>query len=104
MTNSAAVPCADCRTGQRMWCARFATATASRAIFSKGKAQPIVAARREAIYRVKLEKPAVSSVQLGRWFNRHHSTIIFALARFQELTGAPALSMRRPTADTRRAA
>ena len=65
-------------------------------IFGKAKAQPIAAARREAIYRVKFEKPSVSSGQLGLWFNRDHSTIIFAIARFQELTGAPVLSMRRP--------
>ena len=34
--------------------------------------------------------------QLGLWFNRDHSTILFALVRFQELNGAPVLSMRRP--------
>ena len=65
-------------------------------IFSKAKSLPIAAARREAIYRVKFEKPSVSSGQLGLWFDRDHSTIIFALARFQELTGAPVLTMRRP--------
>ena len=66
-------------------------------IFSKAKALAIAAARREAIYRVKFEKPSVSSGQLGLWFGRDHSTIIFALARFQELTGAPVLTMRRPS-------
>jgi chromosomal replication initiation ATPase DnaA len=64
-------------------------------IFSKNKALPVAAARREAIYRVKFEKPSVSAGRLGQWFGRDHSTIIFALARFQELTGAPALTMRR---------
>ena len=54
-----------------------------------------MAARHEAIYRVKFEKPALSSGQLGLWFNRDHSSVLFALVRFQELTGAPVMSVRR---------
>ena len=70
-------------------------------IFGKAKAQPIAAARREAIYRVKFERPSVSSGQLGLRFNRDHSTILFALSRYQELYGAPVLTMRQPPSETR---
>ena len=67
-----------------------------RDIFGAARRRSIVAARHEAIYRVKFEKPSLSSGQLGLWFNRDHSSVLFALVRFQELTGAPVLSVRRP--------
>jgi chromosomal replication initiation ATPase DnaA len=70
-------------------------------IFGKSKAHSFAVARREAIYRVKIEKRSVSSGQLGLWFNRDHSTILFALARYQELYGAPVLTMRQPPSETR---
>jgi chromosomal replication initiation ATPase DnaA len=75
-----------------------------RAIIGKSQSKVIVAARREAIYRVKFEKPSVSSAQLGHWFDRDHSTILFALVRYQELYDAPVLSMKRSSAEARRAA
>lgn len=63
-------------------------------IMGPSKARVESTARREAIYLVKFEKPSVSSGQLGHWFDRDHSTIRCALARFEELHGAPILSMR----------
>ena len=73
-------------------------------IFGKAKTRLVAAARREAIYRVKFEKPSVSSGQLGHWFGRDHSTILFALARYQELYGAPVLSISGSALTHRRAA
>ena len=76
-----------------------------REIFSPIKTRLVVAARREAIYRLKFEKPTVSAAKLGRWFGRDHSTILHAIACYQELYGAPVLSKaRRHIADHRRAA
>lgn len=40
-----------------------------------------VAARYDAIETVKLLKPHLSSTQLGKFFNRDHTTILYALGR-----------------------
>ena len=63
-------------------------------IFSPTKTRLVVAARREAIYRLKFEKPTTSAAKLGRWFGRDHSTIMHALACYQELMAPP--SCRKP--------
>ena len=76
-----------------------------REIFSPIKTRLVVAARREAIYRLKFEKPTTSAAKLGRWFGRDHSTILHALACYQDLYGAPVLSnARRHMPDYRRTA
>ncbi|MER9768941.1 hypothetical protein NKJ09_23085 [Mesorhizobium sp. M0189] len=49
-------------------------------------------ARREAIYRIKVQKPALSSPQIGRWFDKNAATILYSLARHAEQTGAAKLS------------
>ena len=49
-------------------------------------------ARRAAIYAVKASRPEMSSVTIGKWFGRHHTSILFALAVHQHETGAPPLT------------
>lgn len=76
-----------------------------REIFSPNKTRLVVAARREAIYRLKFEKPSLSAAKLGRWFGRDHSTILHAIVCYQELYDAPVLyHSRRHMPDYRRAA
>src|SRR5262245_5107098 len=69
-----------------------------REIFGPSKQYPVAAARREAIYRVKAAKPQLSLKQMGAWFDRDHSSILNALARYQQLTGAPALTTTKRNA------
>lgn len=52
----------------------------------------VIAARREAIYRVKAEKPMLSSPRIAGWFGLDHTTILHSLARYSDTTGAPRLS------------
>ncbi|WP_292636864.1 hypothetical protein [Mesorhizobium sp.] len=49
-------------------------------------------ARREAIYRIKVQKPSLSSPQIGKWFDKNPATILYSLARHAEQTGAERLS------------
>ncbi|WP_165358297.1 helix-turn-helix domain-containing protein [Mesorhizobium sp. Pch-S] len=51
----------------------------------------VVAARNEAMYRVKERKPSLSSTQIGKWFGRDHTSVLFAIASYQEATGADPL-------------
>lgn len=52
----------------------------------------VVGARYEAVYEIKAAKPALSSVQIGRWFNRDHSSILYALAKHALANEVPPLS------------
>lgn len=45
--------------------------------------RPVVRARHEAIYRVKAAKPHLSAGRIGTWFHRDHTTILYALAKYQ---------------------
>lgn len=51
----------------------------------------VVAARNEAMYRIKERKPSLSSPQIGKWFGRDHTSVLFAIASYQEATGADPL-------------
>ena len=50
-----------------------------------------VQARNEVIYLIKDRKPVLSSTQLGKWFNRDHVSILYALASHASRTGLPQL-------------
>lgn len=60
-------------------------------IASDARFQRVVKARREIIYRIKETKPILSTPQLGRWFNRDHTSILHSIAMHQEQCGAPRL-------------
>lgn len=49
-------------------------------------------ARREAIYKIKVKKPSLSSPQIGKWFDKNPVTILYSLARHSHETGAPRVS------------
>lgn len=51
-----------------------------------------VKARNEAIYRIKRTQPTLSAPQLGRWFDRDHTSILHSLAHHSEQTGEPRLT------------
>lgn len=52
---------------------------------------PVVAARNEAIYLIKARKPILSSSRLGQWFDRDHTSCLYALASHAQASGLPAL-------------
>lgn len=41
----------------------------------------VVDARHEAIYEIKRAKPALSSTQIGKWFGRDHTSVLYGMAR-----------------------
>jgi hypothetical protein len=56
------------------------------------RSRKVVRARNEAIYLVKARKPGLSSPQMGRWFNRDHVSILYALASYSEANRLPKLA------------
>jgi chromosomal replication initiation ATPase DnaA len=60
-------------------------------IASNNRVHAVVWARTEAMYRIKATKPALSSTQLGAWFDRDHTSILHGIAAHQERSGAKAL-------------
>ena len=56
-------------------------------IVLKLRARAVVAARNEALYRVKEANPDLSLPKIGGWFGMDHTTVIYALARHAEATG-----------------
>lgn len=50
-------------------------------VVSRCREHRVVAARYEAIRIVHAARPTMSSPQLGRLFNRDHSTVLYALGR-----------------------
>jgi chromosomal replication initiation ATPase DnaA len=58
---------------------------------SASRNHKISRARNEAIYLVKARKPMLSSPQLGRWFNRDHTSILYSISSYQERNGLPRL-------------
>jgi chromosomal replication initiation ATPase DnaA len=57
-----------------------------------GRKRKVVDARNEAIYLIKDRKPMLSSPQMGRWFNRNHVSILYALASYSDAKGLPNLT------------
>lgn len=58
---------------------------------SNNRKYKVVHARNEAIYRIKERKPQLSSPHIGRWFDRNHVSILYAIASYSDATGAPML-------------
>lgn len=50
-----------------------------------------VRARNEAMYLVKSAKPMLSSPQMARWFNRDHTSVLYALASHSKANNLPML-------------
>ena len=65
--------------------ARHGVSAAS--IVMRIRSRVAVAARNEALYRVKEAKPDLSLPKIGGWFGMDHTTVIYALARHAEATG-----------------
>lgn len=61
-------------------------------ILSPSRARAVVRARCEALYFTKDSKPWLSSSQLGKWFGRDHTSVLFSIARHSEHTGATRLT------------
>lgn len=51
-----------------------------------------VSARHEAFYAVKATKPTLSFPQIGRWFNRDHTSVIHGVSKHQHLYDLPKLT------------
>lgn len=51
-------------------------------ILGHGKSAPLVKARHQAMVEVAIRRPAFSLPQLGKVFNRDHTTILHALQKF----------------------
>lgn len=61
-------------------------------VYSASRRRVVVAARQEAIYQTKATKPKTSSITIGKWFNRDHTTIFHSLAVYHRLHGGALLT------------
>ncbi|WP_192242888.1 helix-turn-helix domain-containing protein [Mesorhizobium silamurunense] len=61
-------------------------------IYTKSRKADVCLARYASIYRVKEKKRRLSSGQIGKWFDRNHTSVFFSLARHAQITGRPALT------------
>lgn len=83
--------------GMPYWALAILTAVADRHaicpsdIGSRKRNRPIIEARREAVYLIKAKKPALSSVLLGKWFAKDHTSICHLIACYQTEHNAPKL-------------
>ncbi|TIM14480.1 MAG: hypothetical protein E5Y67_12435 [Mesorhizobium sp.] len=85
------------RQGMPEWARDILAAVADRHaicpsdIAGKKRNRPIIDARAEAAYLIKAAKPMLSSVILGKWFDKDHTSIAHLIARHQEQHGLPKL-------------
>lgn len=50
-------------------------------MIGRSRTKLVVEARHQAVYEVLRMKPTLSSVTVGRWFDRDHSAILYAAAK-----------------------
>lgn len=85
------------RRGVPVWARQIIEEVATRTgvslelIAGHRKFRRVVHARNEAIYLMKVYRPALSTPQIAAWFNRDHTSILHSIAAHSELTGAPKL-------------
>lgn len=58
----------------------------------RSRAQPVVRARSELVYRMRERKPALSVCQIGGFLGRDHTGVIHGIALHSRLTGEPKLT------------
>ena len=58
-------------------------------ILSKRRSDPIIAARWTAVHMIYQRMRNPSTIKLGRWLNRDHSTILHALNGFEKRKQKP---------------
>lgn len=61
-------------------------------IMGHSRNRKVTAARQEAMYRIKQERPTLSAGQIGKWFRRDHSSVIHAFAAHAERAGLPSFT------------
>lgn len=54
--------------------------------------QTVVKARNAILYRIKEAKPKLSSPQIGKWFDRDHTTVLYGIAMHAQSKGIPQLT------------
>ncbi len=59
------------------------------AILGSGRSKAICIPRFEAIYRISIERPDLSSAQIARYFRRDHTTVLNAIRKHAERNDLP---------------
>lgn len=79
--------------GMPVWARKIVEDVANRHVVGieflavKCMARRVVVARNEAIYLIKAHRPMLSALVIGRWFDKDHTTILYALASHSDRTG-----------------
>lgn len=73
-------------------------------IVSRNFNRATVAARHDAIYRIKAARPTLSTPRIGSWFCIDHTSVLYALTRHAEKHGLPKFSKYRIAHERRRKA
>ena len=61
-------------------------------LMSDDRSDCVVMARREAMWLAKAGRPMTSASQIGRWFRRDHTTVLYAIACYQRDHGGARLT------------
>lgn len=65
---------------------------AVRDVLSRNRNRQVAAARDEIFYLIRQRNPNLSFPRIGQWFDRHHTAVMFSVAKHAERTGLPKLT------------
>lgn len=61
-------------------------------VLGASRRRDVVQARHRAMYLIKATKPGLSFPQIARWFDRDHTSTIYAVAKYGLRNGLPAFT------------
>lgn len=61
-------------------------------VIGESRRREVVRARHRAMYLIKATKPGLSFPQIAKWFDRDHTSTIYAVAKYGLRNGLPAFT------------
>jgi len=61
-------------------------------VIGESRRRQVVRARHRAMYLIKATKPGLSFPQIAKWFDRDHTSTIYAVAKYGLRNGLPAFT------------
>lgn len=61
-------------------------------VLGESRRRDVVQARHRAMYLIKATKPGLSFPQIAKWFDRDHTSTIYAVAKYGLRNGLPAFT------------
>lgn len=61
-------------------------------MIGESRRKPVVTARHAAMYLIKASNPGLSFPRIAKWFDRDHTSTIYAIAHYAQRNGLPPLT------------